>query len=399
MGGGPPARLTESEAQEVASKSVRLIATDEKGRPIPGAHVSLNPPVIGQDVKATDEMWADLAVTDQAGAAEFSAPKVFVPSGPSTRIVFVTDPATRRIGMVPITPVDLDRPLTTILKPPLEVHVTILDDQMQKAGRELSSPAIDVLLMRHVGEDKTHFPPVQRYENHDLGPFPGREMTLLLPKSRQYSKDRFNFYARASGAYVTPVSAKLKGNRGTAVFAAQPKPFVDLVGGAAPELRQIKGWKNGGPVTIAELRGKVVILDFWGYWCGPCVVSMPKLMELHDKYAERGLVIIAIHDDSVSSIEEMDARLRSARINQWGGRDLPFLVALDGGGKMRIVGTDQTTRGATTAAYGVTAFPTSVLIDRNGSVIKKFHPHTFDSNELEQLLGSAPASGVSAATR
>jgi thiol-disulfide isomerase/thioredoxin len=166
---------------------------------------------------------------------------------------------------------------------------------------------------------------------------------------------------------------------------------VRLVGQPAPELRQIKGWKNGGPVRLADLRGKVVLLDFWGYWCGPCVGSMPKLMELHDKYKDRGLVVVGIHDDSVASIAEMDRKLARAREEAWGGRDLPFLIALDGGGPTRVTGTARYNRGATTAAYAVFAFPTTLLIGRDGTVVREVRLYEPEGRaavekQIEELL-------------
>ena len=149
----------------------------------------------------------------------------------------------------------------------------------------------------------------------------------------------------------------------------RPRPILSMYGHPAPELRSIKGWKNGGPVRLGDLRGKVVLLDFWGYWCGPCVASMPELMKLNDQFKNKGLVIIAVHDDSVDSIAEMDEKLATARQKYWVGRDLPFLVALDGGGETRIKYSAQLERGATTAAYGVTYFPTTFLIGRDGNVL------------------------------
>ena len=145
-----------------------------------------------------------------------------------------------------------------------------------------------------------------------------------------------------------------------------------LIGHPAPELRQIKGWKNGGPVTLADLRGKIIILDFWGYWCGPCLGTIPGLMKLHDQYKDRGLVIVGVHDDSVNSIAEMDQKLERPRKQFWNGRDLPFLIALDGGGQTRVAGTGRFARGATTAAYSVYGFPTTLLIGRDGIVRKEF---------------------------
>jgi thiol-disulfide isomerase/thioredoxin len=148
-----------------------------------------------------------------------------------------------------------------------------------------------------------------------------------------------------------------------------PSRVSQLIGHPAPELQSIKGWKNGGPVRLADLHGHVVLLDFWGYWCGPCVASMPALMKLYDQFKDKGLVVIAVHDDSVNSIADMEHRLESVRQKYWGGRDLPFLVALDGGGSTRIKYSSFTAKGATTAAYGISSFPTTLAIGRDGKVI------------------------------
>lgn len=169
-----------------------------------------------------------------------------------------------------------------------------------------------------------------------------------------------------------------------------PSQYLDkLTGKPAPELQKIKGWKNSGPITLGDLRGKFVLLDFWGYWCGPCLRDIPHLMAIYDAFSDRGLTVIGIHDDSVESIDEMDKKLAKAREKIWMGHDLNFPIALDGGGETKIHGTDRTVRGATTAAYGVTLFPTTVLIGRDGKVIEKFHAPSLDEKiaKLEKLLG------------
>jgi hypothetical protein len=64
----------------------------------------------------------------------------------------------------------------------------------------------------------------------------------------------------------------------------------------------------------------------------------------------------------------MDQKLEKIRKDYWGGRDFPFLVALDGGGAVRVAGTGKYLRGATTAAYFINGFPTTLLVGRDGNV-------------------------------
>ncbi len=160
-----------------------------------------------------------------------------------------------------------------------------------------------------------------------------------------------------------------------------------LIGKPAPELRSIKGWKGGEPVKLADLKGKVVLLDFWGAWCGPCIFAMPELVEMHEKYKDQGLVIIAVHDDSTESIQTMDESLKFAREQVWHKNDLPFRIALDGGGEVVLEGGD-TARGATTARYAITMFPTQILIDRNGNVVGK--RKTGADDQLPALINAKP---------
>ncbi|PKB70569.1 MAG: hypothetical protein BZY87_09960 [SAR202 cluster bacterium Io17-Chloro-G6] len=63
----------------------------------------------------------------------------------------------------------------------------------------------------------------------------------------------------------------------------------------APEIIGIRAWINSEPLTIRELRGKVVLVDFWTYTCVNCIRTIPYLKEWHAKYAEDGLVIIGVH--------------------------------------------------------------------------------------------------------
>jgi RNA polymerase sigma factor (sigma-70 family) len=108
-------------------------------------------------------------------------------------------------------------------------------------------------------------------------------------------------------------------------------------------------WINSRPLTISSLRGKVVLLMFWATWNGPSLDEMPRFQRLHDLYADKGLVIIGIHHNSVPA-ERVRSFVRD--------RKLTFPVAVDDA------------EGASYAAYNITRLPTSVLIDRDGKIAR-----------------------------
>lgn len=71
------------------------------------------------------------------------------------------------------------------------------------------------------------------------------------------------------------------------------REYAKLIGKDAAPLT-VKTWVNGEPLTAGDLAGKVVLLDFWAIWCGPCIVTFPHLREWQEKYGDKGLVIIGL---------------------------------------------------------------------------------------------------------
>ena len=121
-----------------------------------------------------------------------------------------------------------------------------------------------------------------------------------------------------------------------------------------------------------DLKGKVVIVDFWASWCGPCQESFPLMEDLYRRYRAEGLVVLAVNVDES----------RSAMKTFLSDNPVSFPVVRDA--KRRLV-----------TRVNVTSMPTSFLLDRNG-VVRFMHPgykghetKRLYTREIEQLLRPA----------
>jgi thiol-disulfide isomerase/thioredoxin len=161
-----------------------------------------------------------------------------------------------------------------------------------------------------------------------------------------------------------------------------PSKTTLLFGRPAPEIGNAKGWKNTAPGKLAELRGRVVVLDFFAHYCTICHMQAPELARIAAKYRGKGLAVLAVHDDSVASVEEMDQKMAKAVKLYWHGKDLAFPTVLDGGGENGIF-----------RAYGIGGVPALIVIDTEGRVVRRFHQATDPEfeKEIQRLLADRAA--------
>jgi peroxiredoxin len=105
---------------------------------------------------------------------------------------------------------------------------------------------------------------------------------------------------------------------------------------------------NGRLLSLSELKGKVILIDFWASWCGPCRHNNPRLAKLYNKYHEKGLEIYGISLDEDS--EDWKKAVHHDK--------LLWIQVID----------DKGWAAPSAAAYGVDMIPSSFLIDRQGII-------------------------------
>ncbi len=149
------------------------------------------------------------------------------------------------------------------------------------------------------------------------------------------------------------------------VLAARPSGDailkMDLVGAPAP------AWTNvaalaGAPASMEQLKGRVVLVDFWASWCGPCRLLAPRLSALNDKFGAQGLTVVGLTSDDATNAAVFAEK-----------HQMRYGIVVDKDGD-------------TSRAYGVSVLPTMVLIDKKGVVRDVFVGYESSGDRVEAAL-------------
>lgn len=296
---------------------------------------------------------------------------VVFPFGELPRLII--DEQSRQMAFPKLIPFELaDGKLKVRLAPLCEVRGTIVCEELTKAGQPLGWTNVYLEAQGNsvadCSSENGHFDFLVPAGDYKLEAYGG-----------QLAGRRVSFSVQPGQTELTVPPVSLKALE-----------FALLKGKPAPGFVEVAGW-SGEPTKLSDLRGKFVLVDFWGYWCGPCVQSMPILIELHEKFRDKGLAIVGVHVDAngeVDTSEKLQEKTSMFVDGIWKGKQLPFPSALVSG--KPVNDGENRRKSGTPGIYGIQSFPTTILIDPNGNVVDKFSYRDLKhaTEQIEQLLKS-----------
>jgi len=149
--------------------------------------------------------------------------------------------------------------------------------------------------------------------------------------------------------YADHATRKPSQNVGAMAMSSEGKPAPDL------KLRDLEG----NDVALRDLQGKVVFVNFWATWCGPCQDEIPTLIDLQNQYAAKGFTVVGIAMDEEG--KSVVAPFVAKELYDVKGQKLHINYPI-------LLGTDE----AGEKFGGILGYPTSFLISRNGTQLMKF---------------------------
>ncbi|RYZ87608.1 MAG: TlpA family protein disulfide reductase [Proteobacteria bacterium] len=161
---------------------------------------------------------------------------------------------------------------------------------------------------------------------------------------------------------------------GVKKYVRKASPPLLAIGSSAPDFSALD--KNNRPIKLSSYKGKVVIVDFWASWCGPCVASMPHTQEVVDKLQKEGVPVVLL---AVDDAEERAAFLKWVAKHESEYNALVFLHA------------DPQASQATNISrnYQVSAIPTQYIIDASGVIRSSSIGYDGPTDRLEKAVREA----------
>ena len=194
--------------------------------------------------------------------------------------------------------------------------------------------------------------------------------TLVAPDERDGKKQKtLGGYPYTVLAYCVLVDpwgrVAAHGSFGDVNCAASDATFVAKMGAKPTPALEASRWLNtSAPLALDGLKGKTVLLDFWGHWSRPCVKNLPRCEELHTKFKDRGLVVIGVH--SAHDSDKVDALLKE--------KNVTFPVMID--------------RGESADGFKINTWPTYVLINKAGKIAWGFSQEPPAAALIEEFLAA-----------
>lgn len=215
---------------------------------------------------------------------------------------------------------------------------------------------------------------VQDYINNTPYPIAGMQMALSAfgnrPEFIQYHKQAATLIAKKypSHEYVNEYNAYASQLEMMASQQQQASAGPIQVGMPAPEISMKS--PDGKTYALSDLKGKVVLIDFWASWCGPCRKSNPHVVEVYQKYKEKGFTVFSVSLDGVGARDKArypEETQYKAAIEQ-GKKN--WLAAIEKDQLTWPYHVSELTKWDSQAArqYGVSGIPKTFLVDRDGKI-------------------------------
>ena len=184
------------------------------------------------------------------------------------------------------------------------------------------------------------------------------EILQLFTKLEEQFPENRSVFRRLSKVHERLGNAELANE-----YRIKANPALALIGKTVPDFSATD--LDGNPISLEQYRGKVVLLDFWAVWCGPCIAEMPNVKKVYDTYKDEGFDVIGI------SLDTDEDRLRDYLKEN----EIPWRQVFSGKGWHSPVARQ----------YHISAIPAPWLIAKDGTLIT----HQARGNALERLVAEA----------